>query len=44
MSKIDALKARYNKLKVNGKNHEGQGVLRKLQRQIRNLEKAENNG
>ena len=36
--KIAALKSRYNILLTNGKNAENQGVLRKISRQIRNLE------
>lgn len=38
MSKLEALYDRKNRLSQNGKNSEGQGVLRKLERQIRNLE------
>lgn len=44
MSKLDALYFRYNKLKSNGRNTESQGVLRKIQRKIRKLEKEQNNG
>lgn len=40
MSEIDALKCRRNKLLMNGKNTEGSGVIRKIDRKIRNLEKA----
>lgn len=39
MSKLEALLDRKNKLEKNGKNSEGQGVLRKINRQIRNLQK-----
>ena len=38
-SQIAALYARKNRLEKNGKNSEGNGVLRKINRQIRNLEK-----
>lgn len=44
MSKLEALYSRYNKLKTNGRNTDSQGVLRKIKRQIRNLEKEKNNG
>ena len=36
---ITALKSRKHRLEQNGKNSEGNGVLRKINRQIRNLEK-----
>lgn len=36
---IAALEARKQRLERNGKNSEGQGVLRKINRQIRNLKK-----
>lgn len=36
---VEALKDRYNRLVRNGKNSEGTGVLRKIQRQIRNIQK-----
>ena len=36
--KIAILKDRYNKLKENGKNIKSPGVLRKLERQLRNAE------
>lgn len=36
---LAALYSRKNKLERNGKNSEGQGVLRKINRQIRRLEK-----
>jgi hypothetical protein len=39
MHSIESLKARKQRLMQNGKNLEGQGVLRKLDRKIRNLEK-----
>lgn len=42
MSKLEALLDRKNKLEKNGKNSEGQGVLRKINRQIRNLQKQNN--
>ena len=44
MNKLDALYSRYNKLKSNGRNIESQGILRKIQRKIRKLEKEQNNG
>lgn len=34
-----ALKDRYRRLSMNGKNLEGEGVMRKIARKIRNLEK-----
>lgn len=36
--KLAIMKDRYNKLKENGKNIDSAGVLKKLARQIRNLE------
>ena len=36
--KIAAYQCRYNRLKANGKNLEGEGVLRKIQRKIRKLQ------
>jgi uncharacterized coiled-coil DUF342 family protein len=44
MSQLDALYSRYNKLKNNRRNIESRGVLRKIQRKIRKLEKEQNNG
>lgn len=41
-SQISALYERKNRLEKNGKNSEGNGVLRKINRQIRNLEKQKN--
>ena len=38
-SELTALKSRYNIIRARGKTAEGQGVLRKLVRKIRNLEK-----
>lgn len=38
-TQLAALYCRKNKLEHNGKNSEGQGVLRKINRQIRRLEK-----
>lgn len=38
-SQIAALYDRKNRLEKNGKNSEGNGVLRKINRQIRNLQK-----
>lgn len=38
-TQLAALYDRKNKLERNGKNSEGQGVLRKINRQIRKLEK-----
>lgn len=38
-TQLAALYCRKNKLERNGKNSEGQGVLRKIIRQIRRLEK-----
>lgn len=40
-TQLAALYDRKNKLEKNGKNSEGQGVLRKINRQIRNLKKKE---
>lgn len=39
---IDVLKARYQRLLLNGKNSEGTGVLQKTQRKIWKLEAAQN--
>jgi len=36
---LAALENRYNRLAMNGKNIEGQGVMRKLARKIRKLKK-----
>jgi hypothetical protein len=38
-TQLAALYDRKNKLEHNGKNSKGQGVLRKINRQIRNLQK-----
>ena len=38
-TQLAALYSRKQKLERNGKNAEGQGVLRKINRQIRNLQK-----
>lgn len=38
---MNTLNARLNRLIRNGKNVESQGVIRKIRRQIRNLEKAQ---
>lgn len=38
---MNTLNARLNRLIRNGKNIESQGVIRKIKRQIRNLEKAQ---
>ena len=38
-TQLAALYDRKNRLEKNGKNSEGNGVLRKINRQIRNLEK-----
>ena len=38
-TQLASLYCRKNKLERNGKNSEGQGVLRKINRQIRRLEK-----
>lgn len=40
---IAALESRKHRLEQNGKNSEDQGVLRKINRQIRNLKKKEAN-
>ena len=40
MTMLEVLKEKRNRLLQNGKNIEGQGVIRKLNRKIRNLEKA----
>lgn len=37
-SELIALKDRYHRLSMNGKNLEGQGVMRKIARKIRTLE------
>lgn len=37
-----ALRERYNRLAQNGKNKEGTGVLRHIQREIRHAEQREN--
>lgn len=39
MSKVEILKTRYNNIIARGKAIKSPGVLRKLKRQIRNLEK-----
>ena len=39
---IEVLKARYQRLLLNGKNSEGPGVLQKTQRKIWKLEAAKN--
>lgn len=38
---MNTLNARLNRLIRNGKNVESQGVIRKIKRQIRNLEKTQ---
>lgn len=38
---VKALQDRYNRLLQNGKNTEGSGVLRKIQREIRNAQSEE---
>jgi len=38
-STLAALKNRHARLAMNGKNIQGQGVMRKLERKIRNLKK-----
>ena len=38
VSKLESLKARRARLLQNGKNFEGQGILRKLDRKIRKIE------
>ncbi len=40
MTTLEVLKEKRNRLLQNGKNTEGQGVIRKLDRKIRNLEKT----
>ena len=40
-TQLAALYGRKQKLERNGKNSEGQGVLRKINRQIRNLQKQD---
>jgi len=39
MTVLEVLKERRNRLLQNGKNTEGRGVIRKLDRKIRNLKK-----
>lgn len=44
ISKLEVLEARKQRLLQNGKNHEGNGVLRKIERKInklKNLDKGE---
>ena len=41
MSELDALLCRKNKLLMNGKNSEGQGVLRKIERKIRKAQEKQ---
>lgn len=41
-SQLTALYERKNRLEKNGKNSEGNGVLRRINREIRNLEKQKN--
>lgn len=38
---VKALKERYNRLVQNGKNADGTGVLRRIQREIRHAEQRE---
>lgn len=38
-SELKTLESRRNRLMMNGKNVEGRGVLRKIERKIRNLQK-----
>lgn len=38
-SELAATQSRYDRLMANGKNSEGNGVLRKLSRKIRNIKK-----
>lgn len=38
---VQALKERYNRLVQNGKNTEGTGVMRRIQREIRHAEQRE---
>ena len=40
MTMLEVLKEKRNRLLQNGKNTEGRGVIRKLDRKIRNLEKT----
>ena len=40
MTMLEVLKEKRNRLLQNGKNTEGQGVIRKLDRKIRNLERT----
>lgn len=42
MSKLEVLLEKRNRLLQNGKNVEGQGVIRKLDRKIRRLKKESN--
>lgn len=39
ITELEAMKSRYNLIMSRGKTAEGQGVLRKIARKIRNLEK-----
>ena len=41
-SELQALKSRYNLIMSRGKTAEGEGVLRKIRRKIRKLEKENN--
>lgn len=40
MANLNELYARKNRLERNGKNSEGQGVLRRIEREIRKLKKT----
>lgn len=40
MANLNELYARKNRLERNGKNSEGQGVLRRIEREIRKLKKS----
>lgn len=40
MANLNKLYARKNRLERNGKNSEGQGVLRRIEREIRKLKKG----
>ena len=42
MSKLEVLLEKRNRLLQNGKNTEGQGIIRKLDRKIRRLKKESN--
>lgn len=42
MATLNELLERKNKLERNGKNSEGQGVLRKINREIRKLQREQN--